>query len=130
SVLDFDEQVSVAPDDADNLSVRVGEPRPFGQAWVFDIASTSELPLLPPDINPNPEWGADNLNVSLTDYACIQVLELMGRSVASLNCRPLTAPVPRALDLTGFRVSGTTLNQVLDALGFLDLPDEGLVIGI
>lgn len=128
SVLDFDQQVSVSTDDATNLSVRVGQPQPVGTNWVFDIADTAELPLL--SSGTNPEWAADNLDVDLVDYACIQVLEFIGGAVASLNCRTLTAPVPTALDLIGYRVTPTTVEQVLTALGFTNLPNEGLVIGI
>jgi hypothetical protein len=127
SVLDFDQQVTVSTDDAQKISVRVGEPRQLLTNWEFDIADTLELPLIVP---PGNEWGAINVNVPLVDYACIQALELMGRAVATLNCRTLTAPVPNALDLTGYRVSGTTLNEVFSALGLTELPQGGMVIGI
>jgi hypothetical protein len=131
AVLDFDQQVSVDNDEADGILVRVGQPQPVGPNWVFDIANTFELPRvesMPPP--PTPEWAGNNVDVALTDYACIQALELKGSSVASLNCRTLTAPVPSTLDLIGFRVNGNTLDDVLTALGLTDLPNGGLVLGI
>src|SRR5204862_6273500 len=79
---------------------------------------------------PVPEWAADNLDINLIDYACLQVLKVEGRQAAALQCRPLTAPVPTALDLTGFLISKATQDELLNAIGMTDVPSAGLVVGI
>jgi hypothetical protein len=136
SVIDFDTSVSVGPTLAQDLTVRVGEPELQDLAWIFDVTSTVELPLI--TTTPEPNWHADDLDLELVNFACIQVLEVAPRSTPALTCRELPESIPPALDLPGVRVNGSTLTQVLDALCAAqvppcvngDFPGQGLVLGV
>jgi hypothetical protein len=132
SVTDFDNQLSVTVNEAVEINVRVGEPKPVGTEWVLDALSSADLPLQD-EPDPNPIWAADNLDIELVDYACLQVVDFSDdRATPAITCRPLTAPVPTMLDLSGIRVrqgTGDTLEDILGALGLGEFPGSGLVIG-
>jgi len=129
TVTDFDTKVSVAVDTATNLSVRVGEPELKNLEWIFALPMTVELPLA--TFNPEPRWQADNItDLTLIDYACLQVLEFTPRATPSLTCQALSGPAPKMLDLAGVRVERSTLQQVLDAATASEFPDAGLVLGV
>jgi hypothetical protein len=131
TVLGFDSQVPVpvGPDGTDGLFVWSGEPRDFDRSSV----------LQPPDVVPmqlddsgTVHWTAERAQ-SFQRYACVEVLEDVTQTAATLHCSSAIASVG---ELTGYWMRRDTLQSILKtaaAAGVLAdsvVPDIGLTIGL
>jgi hypothetical protein len=125
TVIDFDTRVPVSPDEGDGLSVAVGTPEPSGTDHVLDALHLHQLPRVVR--GPPPVWKASINNFTVTDTACIAVLEDIPFPVTALHCVP-TAPGSHTLDIQGIRLTKPSLQQILNAVG--GLPASGMTIGI
>jgi hypothetical protein len=126
SVLDLDLQIPVGTMTAANLSVRVGSPIQSAGVWTLDLASTFELSLVPGQAR----WFANDVNIDLHEYLCLQLIQTEERGAAPVTCRTLPDLLPTAFDVVGYHVNALTVDDVLGALGLPDVPNAGMVIGI
>jgi len=131
TVLGFDSQVPVpvGPDGTDDLFVWSGEPRNLDRSSV----------LQPPDVVPmqlddsgTVHWTAERAQ-SFQLYACVEVLEDITQTAATLHCSSALKSVG---ELTGYWMRRDTLQSILDTaaaaavLGDPVVPDIGLTIGV
>jgi hypothetical protein len=117
---------------ASTLRVSVGEPRSID--GTFQLSAEDTRTLLPVDhAGVTATWG-DEIDLQFTRYACVEVIEVIAQTTASLRCFPVTQATPLD-DLHGIRVSRDSLQKILRALSPtspspLAVPDQGLTIGI
>ncbi|HEX3476823.1 MAG TPA: hypothetical protein VHT91_17480 [Kofleriaceae bacterium] len=130
TVLGFDTQVPVPVGpggNADELFVWSGEPHMLDGSAV----------LLPPDAvtmqlddNGASQWTAERAQ-TFSQYACVQVLEDIPQTAATLHCASTDNLVG---ELTGYWIRRDTLQPILKmasaVLGDSALPDAGLTIGL
>lgn len=129
TVEDFDSHLGVIGDEAERLSVGVGQPKP--QAGGYALNNADLTPLAHNGFNSSAWSGtADEL---FTSHACITVLDDTPQSTTSVACR--TAKVTDAsIELNGahagVRLNKGSLDQILGALSLSQFPIEGLTIGV
>jgi hypothetical protein len=130
TVLGFDSQVPVPVGQggtADSLFVWSGEPHIFAGSYLLQPADVVAMRL---DDNGTPHWTAE-LAQTFERYACVEVLEDIAQTVATLHCAP-AADLPA--ELTGYWIRRETLQPILKmasaVLGDAVLPDSGLTIGV
>jgi hypothetical protein len=136
TVNDFETGVSVSAETGDTLSLLVDEPERQGDGHVFNPNTASPLPrgTLPGP----PSWGDLAVPIDLKKSACVEVIEDVPQTVATLACTnqnfpgpsDIDKPPPRSINLTGVLLSKASLQQILNALQLPAFPDEGLTIGI
>lgn len=126
SINDFDDLVSsVAPTTADRLDVGIGEPKPFGDAFVLNTTETRELVRE----TSSATWSTALTDLTFLSTACLTVLEDGAETTTALTCRSVS-PTSDRIDMAGIYVKKATLGQILTALGMTSFPDQGLVIGM
>ncbi len=127
TVNDFDNPVaSVDRTVADRLDVSVGEPSPVGDSFELKPGDTYELDLTD---SSTPAWAAIITDITLMNVACVEVLESAAGTTAALTCRAGVAS--DEINLPGYFLKKTTLNQILSAIGLASFPVEGgLVVGM
>jgi hypothetical protein len=130
TVLDFDSlvPVPVGPGgNADELFVWSGEPHVFDGSYVLRPRDLVAMQL---DDNGTSHWTGE-VAQSFKRYACVEVLEDIAQTAATLHCASAAAP---AGDLTGYWIRRETLQPILKTaaavLGDSVLPDAGLTIGL
>jgi hypothetical protein len=126
-VVDFDTRFTVmggSPSLADRLTVSVGEPQVRNSAYVLDAGDTR--PLAREAAGPVPTWSGDAA-ILLTRYSCLEVLENVAQSTATLRCS--SASSDPHLVLTGAWMAKDRLDELLRALQLPAFPDEGLTVG-
>jgi hypothetical protein len=131
TVLGFDSQVPVpvGPDGTDGLWVSSGEPRIFDGSYVLPPADLVRMQL---DDNGSSHWTGARTQ-SFKQYACVEVLEDIPQTAATLHCVSAGRPIG---DLTGYWIRRDILQPILKtaaAAGVLDdpvVPDAGLTIGL
>lgn len=130
TVEDFDNQVpvDVGPGGtADDLFVWSGEPHIFDGSYVLHSADVVAMHL---DDNGTPHWTAEVAQMFVR-YACVEVLENIAQTTATLHCVPAT---DLSAALTGYLIRRDSLQQILKTasavLGDSVLPDSGLTIGM
>jgi hypothetical protein len=130
TVLDFDSQVPVPVGpggNADDLFVWSGEPHAFAGSYVLQPADVVAMQL---DDNGTSHWTAE-LAQSFKRYACVEVLEDIAQTAATLHCASAADPIT---DLTGYWIRRETLQPILKTaaavLGDSVVPDTGLTIGL
>jgi hypothetical protein len=132
TVNDFETRVSVSQQDGDELTLLVGEPEPQGDGHVFNAGTARPLPRVDP--GPPPTWGDTAVRIELNKSACVEVIEDVPQTVATLRCTDQNfedgKPSPTSINMTGVLLSKTSLAQILTALGLSTFPDEGLTIGM
>jgi hypothetical protein len=131
SVDDFDTDVAVQSTLADELTVWVGEPMAMtvGSDTEYGLDSADAFPLARTVSGPVPGWGADVASSFTTP--CLEVLEDGAETTATVTCEQLSANAPTgSLDMIGWRLAKTSLDQILAALGASTFPDDGLVVGL
>jgi hypothetical protein len=126
TVVDFETQVpvTVGPDGiANNLFVWSGEPHIFGGSYVLHPADVVAMHL---DDNGTPHWTAEAAQ-TFERYACVEVLEDVTQTIATLHCAPAADPIGK---LTGYWLLRDNLEAIAKmALGSA-FPDAGLTIGM
>lgn len=128
TVTDFDTLVSVPESLAQQLQVAAGEPVGMGTPAHYALTDPREL-ALDTTMPLNPVWHGQ-LD-SMTTIRCVQVDEPnVASRTDSVRCAPapITGPPPK--QLVGTRLAKSSLDLILAALGLVDVPDTGLVIGI
>lgn len=125
TVDNFDTRSSVTGGQADDLWVSVGEPH--GGDGRFVLQPRDLHPLLPSTTGQSPTWG-DAIDDPFSTYACLDVLEAVAQSTATLRCKVVTAG--GRLDLRGVRMTKDRLNVILSALDLASFPDDGLTVGM
>lgn len=133
SVIDFDTLVSVSPSLAQQLTVSVGQPTTtiVGQGSdqvvhnTLEMGDLTQLTYVP--VGNMPNWQG-SVSPELNDR-CTQVDE---SNVASRTdtVRCIKTVDSNADQLVGTRLSKSSLDLILTALGLASFPDSGLVIGI
>lgn len=128
TVVDFDTRFTVmggSPSLADRLRVSVGEPQVRNSVFVLDTADTRLLARS--GLGPIPAWRSE-VDLVFHKYACLEVLEDVGQSTATLRCDAANATSGFAL--TGVWMAKERLDELLRALQLPEFPDEGLTVGI
>jgi hypothetical protein len=130
AVDDFDTDESVQTALADELTVSVGEPEatPTGSGTQYTLDPANAFPLELTTMAPVPGWSAD-IAASFTS-PCVEVLEDGAEMTATLACKSHVDPAAASLQFEGWRLSKSTLDQILGALGMAEFPDTGLVVGV
>ncbi|HEX4449341.1 MAG TPA: hypothetical protein VH143_00670 [Kofleriaceae bacterium] len=130
AVDDFDTDESVQPTLADELTVSVGEPEatPTGSGTQYTLDPADAFPLELTTMAPVPGWSAE-IGASFTS-PCVEVLEDGAEMTATLACKSHIDPAASSLQFEGWRLSKSTLDQILGALGMTEFPDAGLVVGV
>ena len=134
SVIDFDSQVSVTPALADMMNIFIGEPHMSINPGEYVLNPTNVIELPKTTSGPIPGWG-DDIMATLDHFACLEVLEDVPDTTATLVCKPYMKG-QKTIDLVGSRLSHATLQQLECALqgGCMmsppTLPVNGLVVGI
>jgi hypothetical protein len=130
TVLDFDSlvPVPVGPGgNADELFVWSGEPRVFDGRYVLGRPDLVAMKL---DDNGTSHWTGERTQ-SFKRYACVEVLEDVAQTTATLHCASVADPTT---DLTGYWIRRDTLQPILKTaaavLGDSVVPDTGLTIGL
>ncbi|HEX7835977.1 MAG TPA: hypothetical protein VF469_00875 [Kofleriaceae bacterium] len=134
TVDDFDTRLSVtggATGVANDLWVSVGEPHILDGNDVLTPLDTVALRLQGGD---PPTWSA-GVSPKFSRFACVEVLEDVPETTASLRCVPATRQATgQAPDLKGMWISTSTLNGILRSLptsgGRVEFPKAGITIGI
>jgi len=131
-VTDFDTRLVVDPVTAATLTVSAGEPTPrldpITQELRYALDPATAFPLPQTQAAPVPAWQAE-IETLFDEYACVQVLEDTPQATTAIACRHVEAGAPE-VDLTGYRVARTTVEEVLAAVGEDAFPAHGLVLGI
>lgn len=128
TVNDFDDLVSsVDKQLAGRLTVGVGEPRPQGDRYVLTPGDGRDL--VPAETMAAPAWSGELTDLAFSQYACLEVLEDGAQTTTALTCRRVD-PASNTLDMAGVYLKKSTLDQILGALGLVDFPSEGLVVGM
>lgn len=128
TVDDFDTRFPVmggSPSLADRLTVSVGEPQGQGSTFVLNPGDTRLLERS--DIGPIPTWGGD-VELRPNKYTCLEVLENVAQSTATLRCEPATSG--EHLALRGAWLAKPQLDEILTALDLAEFPGEGITIGV
>jgi hypothetical protein len=126
TVIDFETRVPVSVDQANRLTVSVGEPTPSASG--FELSSSAQRPLPRTVIGPPPVWSND-VDLQFNASACIAVLEDEAQATVSLACQQeILGADP--IDVQGVRLAKSTLQQVLGAIKATVFPPEGLTIGM
>ncbi len=130
TVLGFDTQVPVpvGPDGvAGDLFVWSGEPHSFDGSYALHPTDLVAMQL---DDNGTSHWTAKAAQ-TFDRYACVEVLEDVAQTVATLHCAPAAEA---SAELTGYWLPKRLLQPILNAaasvLGGSGLPDAGLTIGL
>jgi hypothetical protein len=125
---DFDTDVSVQSSVADHLSLYMGEPI---ATIATDNSTHFQLPL---GVNPltrstatAPTWTGTVTEPFTSE--CLQVLEDVAGATTAVRCQPFPA-TPMSIDATGTRLTKEDLADIVQALGLVDFPDNGLVVGV
>jgi hypothetical protein len=126
TVIDFETRVPVSVDQANRLTVSVGEPTPTGTG--FELSSSAQRPLPRTVVGPPPVWSND-VDLQFDSSACIAVLEDEAQATVSLACQQEIVGAD-AIDIQGVRLAKSTLQQVLTAMKATVFPPEGLTIGM
>jgi hypothetical protein len=114
-----------SPSLADRLRVSIGEPQGLDNTFVLDPGDTR---LLERSGNgPIPTWGGE-VEIRLNKYACLEVLENVGQTTATLRCKPVTSS--DLLELNGVWMAKAQLDEILSALQLVGFPDEGITAGV
>jgi hypothetical protein len=126
---DFDTQVTVQASLADNLEVAIGEPRPVtvGTETHDQLAPANQKPLTRTSAVSVPSWSG-SVSEPFTSQ-CLEVLEDAAGATTSVRCQSYATP-PAAIDATGTRISKDSLAEIVQALGLIEFPSNGLVIGM
>jgi len=128
TVVDFDTRFTVmggSPSLADRLGVSVGEPQMRNGGFVLGAGDTRMLAR--EAAGPVPTWSGDAA-IQFTRYTCLEVLENVGQSTATLRCS--SASSDAHLTLTGAWMAKDRLDEILRALPLPAFPDEGLTVGV
>ncbi len=127
---DFDPPLNpVSTTVASNLTVRIGEPQFESSGSGQYVLSPTDARLLDETVISPPAWGA-NIDLKFQQTACLEVLEDGAMATATLTCKPV-ATGTQSVDITGFRLSASLLDEILAALGNpMGILDDGLVIGV
>jgi hypothetical protein len=128
----FPDESSVTTAVASRLTVSVGEPRPSGVDGTFALRAADARMLAAVQASGStPSWASD-VDLHFTNYACVDVVESVAQTTASLRCR--LASAADRLDLSGAWISKETLQTILAALVGSptppSFPDEGMTVGI
>jgi hypothetical protein len=129
TVEDFDDHLGVIGDEAERLSVGVGQPKPQANGYVLNNA---DLTPLAHNAFSSSAWAgtADEL---FTSHACLTVLDDTPQSTSSVSCRRASI-TDSSIDLSGahagVRLNKASLDQILDALSLTEFPIEGLTVGV
>jgi hypothetical protein len=126
SVDDIDTRVSVPPQVGSRLAVAVGEPRFDAELLQYVMTNDESVGLIRTFVDP-PLWQGDDLELSLEESVCVQVLEGVVQATATLHCDVIDGD-EELLALSGVLVDTALIDEVADALG--GIPDEGLVLGL
>jgi hypothetical protein len=133
TVNDFD-AVSLSKMAADQLELFVGEPHASPEQpneYILNPTATKALDRTAPQ---PPAWGttltmADQTALMLIDSICVEVLDFSTVIRPILVCKPYTQ-ADKTISLTGVRIAGPTLDQILAADALADIPQGGIVIGM
>jgi hypothetical protein len=109
----------------DQLAVSVGEPHSIGDRYVL---YASDIHPLRWQAGSNGSSWSDNLAMGFTKYSCVEVLETVAQSTATVTCRP--APASGDIKLLGEWVQKKQLDAILSALDPPEFPAAGLTIGM
>lgn len=113
----------------DGLFVAVGEPELIDGGPEFALIPDTTTPLTRTVQEP-PTWGGGIKEEDAIDsIACLQSFEVDNPTTASLRCR-MVGSAEANLEITGVRVSKTTVDQILGALGLMTFPVDGMTMGI
>lgn len=126
TVDDFETQVpvTVGPEGTGNdLFVWSGEPHVFRGSFELSPADVVAMRL---DDDGTPNWTAE-IAQTFARYACVEVLEDVAQTVATLHCALPTDPPS---ELTGYRISRDTLQAIARTATGSAFPDPGLTIGV
>ncbi|MEO8841337.1 MAG: hypothetical protein ABI591_31865 [Kofleriaceae bacterium] len=129
TVDDFDTEVSVQSSVADHLSLYMGEPI---ATTAGDGSTHYQLPL---GVNPltrstatTPTWSGTVTEPFKSE--CLQVLEDVAGATTAVRCQPFSTPPPSMIAAIGTRLTKESLAELVQALGLVAFPDDGLVIGV
>ena len=111
------------------LLVSVGEPRYDPIRGEHEWSPLKVLDLQPIVPGQPPQWYAATDTLSIEDSMCVEVIGNRGPNTAVLRCGRID-PQDRTLELTGIWLPATRLAQLLTGLGFVEVPPQGLTIGI
>jgi len=128
TVNDFDAGVAVTSMLADNLSVSIAEPTLQGSQYTITQTQLMNGALPRTPATAIPSW-AGNVELQLMSTACLDVDEGVAESTHTVTCKQVAAKQSQ-VDLPGVRLSKSSLDQILGALGATTFPEEGLVVGI
>jgi hypothetical protein len=126
TVFDFDVRKSVSESVGNMLAIDIGEPKEEAGAYVMgprDVAALARTVA-----GPDPVWGGD-VEKEFQTSACLQVLEDVPQATSAITCRD-AKPTNEMIDITGYRMSKATVQQIVNALSLPAFPDEGMTIGI
>jgi hypothetical protein len=128
NVDDFDTNVTVQSSVADHLSLYMGEP----SATIAGDGSTHyQLPLgvnpLTRSIGTAPSWFGTVTEPFNSE--CLQVLEDLAGATTTVRCLPFST-APALIEAVGTRLTRESLALIVEALGLVEFPDDGLVIGV
>ncbi|HEY5935519.1 MAG TPA: hypothetical protein VIU61_12805 [Kofleriaceae bacterium] len=126
TVFDFDVRKSVSESLGNQLAIDIGEPKEEEGRYVMDPGDVT--PLARTVAGPDPVWGGD-VEQEFQTSACLQVLEDVPQATSSITCRD-AKPTNEMIDITGFRMSKATVQQIVSALALPAFPEEGMTIGI
>lgn len=122
--LDTRVPVTVGPQGTGNdLFVWSGEPHMLNGAFVLNPDDLVRMRL---DGDGTPHWTAETAQ-TFSRFACVEVLEDVAQTVATVHCEPASAPQD---ELTGYLLSRNTLALVINAAMAGSFPDLGLTIGM
>jgi hypothetical protein len=114
-----------------SVQLTVGEPissvNPDTLRTEYSMPLNKVFPLRLGD-GPRAGWSGE-APTQFRDSACIEVFENASQVTKSITCKRITKH-EASLDLRGIRMSRTTLNAVLAAIGEPTFPKSGLVIGM
>ncbi len=132
TVDDFDTMLPVTNQSgvASRLRVSVGEPVSVDGPFMLPTDNLRALNAVS-DTGGLPTWQ-DDVDLTFNNYTCIDVLENLGQTTATLRCRPMSSD--SHLELSGVWLKKNVLDDILKALAQSPLPpmfpDEGLTVGI
>jgi hypothetical protein len=117
---------------ANQLRVSVGEPRLTDGGFVF--TAEESRPLSPVRESEGTAIWSDELDVQFAEHVCVEVLETVAQTTATLRCAPV-GPNGEVGELRGVRISKATLQTVLGATSALapsviEVPEDGITVGI
>jgi hypothetical protein len=129
TVNDFDlPDLAVSATVANSLTLLVGEPVSTNISGEYVLNPSATIPLQRTQTQPS-AWSVPINMPTFTSAACLEVLEDSQEITPYLTCKSFM-PGQKTLDFTGIRVSQTTHDQVLAAMGLSRIPINGLVLGI